>query len=609
MQEEVVKINSLETLENFLSGKEVTNEDYPFIYYNKNTKQFVFQEGSLRPYSKAPEITKSMYLTDVKLLESIHNRYIPIIDINTSENLFPIEEFNNMRKKMSGISSYNAGNYVFSDNLYFKGLDPYLNAIDANINLVNSYRDVVYKEIISKLEPLGLTISIGSNSGGNIELVEAGSTVRYTNIPSFDPSKKWDFDFTVRFDPENTWTIKNALENGFQVGRHITQTSRYKVRLADVVIPGLNNPIDLDFSLTPQRENYLSTEDALKERLDNMQHQDDSKYRLVLANVMYAKNMLKTYGAYKPSRGIIDGDDRRLGGLGGVGIENWVIQNGGSLIDATNEFLKYAEGRDFKEFEQVYSIVDFGANHVGKSKHIWPYDNFIVNNMRYLGYEKMKECLEKFQLELAENEKQDQTMQENVKRVLTRIENTKDFNLLRNLSIDERIYSLKNLDDYGLSFANNEEELITFLKSYFTSEEVKNILSGSIDTENNYLVYSVFLSMTDNDKIPYLNNEKFSNIIEEITNTMNPNFLLNYVNSLTDLNLKAKLIPYIKSDILKLQFLQNNNLNEETKLLIFKNFENKQYVIDNLNLLNDEDKVKIIMYYDLHTRLKAYAKI
>lgn len=137
-----------------------------------------------------------------------------------------------------------------------------------------------------------------------------------------------------------------------------------------------------------------------------MKEQDYERYRMVIANIMYAKDMLKKSGAYKPARGILDGD-RANGGLGGVGIENWVLQYGGSFIDAAQDFVKVAEGKEFLEFEQVYPLMDFGCNHVAKSKNEWPYDNFVVNNMRYMGYEKMRAALVEF---LSKQQKETITM-------------------------------------------------------------------------------------------------------------------------------------------------------------------------------------------------------
>ena len=392
----IIGISSLIDLNTILSGGSCkTSEELCGIYYVKVPSEYLLLDGTkLRPFRKAPEITTSLILNDIKLLELINNKYVPVIDKNTKEVLFTEEEFFRLRSRMSGLKEYGCGDYVFSDNLYFDGIEHYLDRIDSNNAEIDRYRKPVVAHVTKLLEDHGLRVTLGANSGGDIELVEAGSTARGTSVPS-DGKSKCDLDFTVRFEPGLTWKVKDILENSLDAGGHITKTSRYKVRLTDVSVPGLEDKIDLDFSLTPQLDYYLSTDDVLNQRLNNMKEQDYERYRTVLANIMYAKDILKKGGSYKPARSILNGD-RFNGGLGGVGIENWILQNGGSFIDASKDFMSVAEGKEFIDFEQEYFLMDFGCNHVAKSKCEWPYDNFVVNNMRPLGYEKMKRVLEQF---------------------------------------------------------------------------------------------------------------------------------------------------------------------------------------------------------------------
>ena len=84
------------------------------------------------------------------------------------------------------------------------------------------------------------------------------------------------------------------------------------------------------------------------------------------------------------------------GGLGGVGVENWILQNGGSFIDAARNFLETARTHSFEEFKQLYTIWDFGKNHLSERKRRYAYDNFIENNMDRVGYEKMIKTLEEY---------------------------------------------------------------------------------------------------------------------------------------------------------------------------------------------------------------------
>jgi len=396
----MIGFNDLRDFSKILNGEKVEEifESSYSLYYSEDDNCFILNSKAVPIYRKVPEITIPSYIYRLKVLMAISGRYIPLFDKDSKTLLFTQEEFLEYRRKMSGLKSYGLPKYNFSDNLYFEGLVPFLDKIDDNFKQVNEKRKPVVEEFKKIIESLGLSVSIGCNSGGDVELVEAGSTARYTNIPSKE-GDKWDFDFTVRMDADKVWLIKKTLETKFNAGGHITETAAYKVRLTDVVIEGLDKPIDLDFSLTPQKKKYLSTEDALGEKLESIRLLDEEKYRLVLANIMYAKKMLKESGSYKPARGIINGGDRANGGLGGVGIENWILQNGGSLMDATEEFLSHAEGKDFKSFEMEYVIQDFGQDHVATSKGTFPFDNFIMKNMRYKGFDTMKQTLKEFRNE------------------------------------------------------------------------------------------------------------------------------------------------------------------------------------------------------------------
>jgi len=126
---------------------------------------------------------------------------------------------------------------------------------------------------------------------------------------------------------------------------------------------------------------------ALQDRLETVKQIDPQKYDYVLANIILAKKILKEASAYKPAR-----SDITQGGLGGVGVENWILQNGGSFEEAVMNFLNYAHDRNFDEFQEVYQVWDFGENHLAERRGHYVHDNF-VNNMSEAGYNKMKKAL------------------------------------------------------------------------------------------------------------------------------------------------------------------------------------------------------------------------
>lgn len=405
-----IAMNNLYNFSCVLNGEKIENDpiENSFIFYvTEPVEMFLLDKNKVDLKTKVESLKVPACLFDMMHLMAISGKYVPIYDKNTNELLFTKEQFLEQRKKMSGIESYNSGDFVLSDNLYFEGLEPYLKMIDDNNNVVEERRNPVIEKLIKVIESIGLTASYGFNSGGDVEFIETGSTSRGTNVPQKDPNVKWDFDFTVRFNAPNEnemwekfYKIKEALRR--LDGTLLTGNANDKVRLVDVKIPGLDVPVDLDFSINGQKKDYLSTDDVLKEQLENIRKQDEAKYRLVVANIMFAKDYLKREGAYKPNRSL-SFEERKNGDgcIGGIGIENWILQNGGSVIDAMNDFLAHASlDKDFIDFEKEYALMDFGKDHVSVSKRRFPHHNFIMRNMRENGYKKMINALLKLKKSL-----------------------------------------------------------------------------------------------------------------------------------------------------------------------------------------------------------------
>ena len=109
--------------------------------------------------------------------------------------------------------------------------------------------------------------------------------------------------------------------------------------------------------------------------------------------------VLKEAGVYKPNRGEVP-----QGGLGGVGIENWILQNGGSFIDAARSFIEAAEGKTFEQFKDTYKIWDFGENHLAEKRGKYVHDNFVTGNMSEQGYNKMNAALKEYLLNLSKSQ-------------------------------------------------------------------------------------------------------------------------------------------------------------------------------------------------------------
>ena len=100
--DKIVGIKTLIDLEHLLSGKSYeASSDVCGIYYVSEPTEFILLDpDKLRQFRKAPELTTSLILNDIKLLELINNSFIPVIDKNTREVLFTEDEYLQCRKKM-----------------------------------------------------------------------------------------------------------------------------------------------------------------------------------------------------------------------------------------------------------------------------------------------------------------------------------------------------------------------------------------------------------------------------------------------------------------------------------------------------------------------------
>ena len=312
-----------------------------------------------------------------------------------------------------------------SSSITIPGTDIIIDQLPASIAETDHKHEVInqaIKQAITNIPDLNLSYKDyldGDLTENIVEMIDTGSTGRQTNAPG-----SGDFDYLARLDrsilndPTKKQQITDALLTAFGKADEVNGTSNQidnldhnedgegegeagqvnnksrivngNLRLKQVSIDGLAEPVDIDITFA-QKTNKVQypTDAALADRLDNIKNQSETKYQQVLANIIYAKQFLKAAGAYKPRR---SPEAKGIGGLGGVGIENWVLQHGGSFKQAARDFLAVADScSSFEDFCAHYPVWDYGENHKGiRSK---PHDNFVADNMNPEGYERMKEAL------------------------------------------------------------------------------------------------------------------------------------------------------------------------------------------------------------------------
>ena len=317
--------------------------------------------------------------------------YIPVAN-KEGKIIFTPKDYDELRAKMSGLSYFDEDNYVFSENLVTEETECLAQQIEQSNLEVRTKREKINHVIKDSLEDMGLHLKTdidGDLTEGYVELIDTGSTGRETNKPG-----DGDFDFMMRldknilFDPSKLTELKQTILKKLGKENSSELTGNGDFRLKNVQIDNDTN-VDIDITFAEKTDKVAySTDMALKDRLTTIKKNDPEKYKYVVANILLAKEVLKEAGVYKPNRG-----ETPQGGLGGVGIENWILQNGGSFVDAAKSFVDASEGKSFSEFQSTYQIWDFGDNHLAERRGQYPHDNFVVSNMSAEGYQKMSHVL------------------------------------------------------------------------------------------------------------------------------------------------------------------------------------------------------------------------
>ena len=339
-------------------------------------------------------IVMTDYDPRVGLEVALNGIYIPVVN-KEGKVLFTPKDYDEIRAKMSGLSYYDEQNYSFSNNLVTEETKYLSEQIEQSNREVSIKREKINNIIKKSLEELGLQLKTnidGDLTEGFVELIDTGSTGRGTNKPG-----DGDFDFMMRLDknlfsnPSELDKLKQTILKNLVVGKAPEAISSGDFRLKGVQIDN-DTVVDIDITFINRTDKVSYSSDmALQDRLSTIQRINPEKYKYVVANILLAKQVLKKAGAYKPNRG-----DVPQGGLGGVGIENWILQNGGSFIDAAQSFVMAADSKNFEEFKSGYQIWDFGENHLAERKGRYSHDNFVDDNMSLQGYEKMVQAFKEY---------------------------------------------------------------------------------------------------------------------------------------------------------------------------------------------------------------------
>lgn len=291
--------------------------------------------------------------------------YIPMIDDEKNVLLTP-EKFDQYRKIFGGIDLFSGEPLEVTLSQSGSAQDKLVKAMIANKKksiknnieatakmngiIVGVLKDCQI-ELIHKFE----TSIIGA------EVYDTGSTARNTD----NPSGVIDFDFVVRIDEFDelkaasaATEIKKRLKFAKDLMPNGDKNGLPQIRLLGV--EGVaENLVDIDICFVRKSELVrFGSHNAVEQKLQWIKNNSGEEYyQDVIANIVLAKQLLKKGGAYKKME---------QGGMGGIGVENWLLANQGNILVATKSFLKAAKNGDvivgLKEFKEKYQIIDPGNN-------------------------------------------------------------------------------------------------------------------------------------------------------------------------------------------------------------------------------------------------------
>ncbi len=334
-------------------------------------------------------------MLDLKMDLVANGYYVPITDID-GKVLFTPEEFDELQARAFSGTEMVKEPFTLEKTTRSEEELHKIEALQAGIvaerEMIDTTRKTIEMRIKEALAQAGIALRTSGELAVGAEILNTGSTARHTSIVG----ETVDFDMAIRLDETDLrqkakiMEALNALLQGETEGGATAQWRRKGVN-----IDGTMADIDITFTSKPEVEGTPSHV-AIEQRLASLDQNNQAEGDLVRANIVYAKKILKASSVYK----------KLDGGLGGLGVENWILQNGGSFAKARETFLEAAideEGnvRPFDECAARYNVPDAGVNLIenldgdanGRINH--RHDNFFyfLNKEGTNGYTKMVEAL------------------------------------------------------------------------------------------------------------------------------------------------------------------------------------------------------------------------
>ena len=293
--------------------------------------------------------------------------YIPILN-SDGVLIFSPEDYKKTREVFAGVSEYDGGDLRIEKLNQDDPLRPYLEDIklkkeqeDNETKLIGAaLKGAVYN--ILKQKGLKFRSSFENGIFG-AELADTGSTGRLTNMPN-----DYDYDFAIRLDnadSRNANAFANELKSQIKAESVIVEShggDYFQLRAKKLIsIGGVDIPqgADLDVGFSQKTDEVVyGSHDAVTDKINLVRDtKGEDAFLELRSNIVLTKKILSEAGCYK----------KLDNGLGGIGVENWILQHGGNLREALTSFKKAAYNEEGKrlplaDFRDIYPIYDPGIN-------------------------------------------------------------------------------------------------------------------------------------------------------------------------------------------------------------------------------------------------------
>ena len=319
--------------------------------------------------------------------------YTPVAD-SSGKVIFTPEMYDEYRKSFAGLEKFDAPPLDFhtaktGDQSYDR-VREISAAVPEDSRRVEQTSKIIYDEVKQALGGLGVNLRAEFDTGIlGAELLDTGSTGRHTNAPG-----DFDFDLSLKLDAKDfprATELAQAIKGTMTFSgdnSHLEGGGYYQLRVKGVTSIGgqrMDKPLDIDIGFAKKSDlTVYGSHDAIRDKLGYIRaHDGEQAYEQTVANVILAKQVLKAGHAYKKLED---------GGFGGVGVENWILANGGNMEEAFRSFrgAAYENGQrvPYERFREKYKILDPGTN-IKFQGH----DNFI-SILKPVGYEKMLDTID-----------------------------------------------------------------------------------------------------------------------------------------------------------------------------------------------------------------------